>query len=35
VLTPEEVAATIVFLASGEASGISGEAVTVALAGPW
>jgi NAD(P)-dependent dehydrogenase (short-subunit alcohol dehydrogenase family) len=35
VVTPEEVAATIVFLASGAASGISGEAVTVALAGLW
>lgn len=35
VLTPEEVAETIAFLASTEASGVSGETVTVALAGPW
>jgi NAD(P)-dependent dehydrogenase (short-subunit alcohol dehydrogenase family) len=35
VLTPEEVAATIAFLASEEASGINGEAVTVALGGLW
>jgi NAD(P)-dependent dehydrogenase (short-subunit alcohol dehydrogenase family) len=31
VATPEEVAETIAFLASEEASGISGQAVTVAL----
>jgi len=35
VVTPEEVAATIAFLASNEASGINGEAVTVALGGVW
>lgn len=35
VLTMEEVAAVIAFLASEEASGISGEAVTVALGGLW
>ena len=33
VATPEEVAETIAFLASEEASGVSGEAVTVALGG--
>jgi NAD(P)-dependent dehydrogenase (short-subunit alcohol dehydrogenase family) len=31
LLTPDEIAATIAFLASSEASGINGEAVTVAL----
>jgi NAD(P)-dependent dehydrogenase (short-subunit alcohol dehydrogenase family) len=35
VVTAEEVAATITFLASEEASGINGEAVTVALGGVW
>lgn len=35
VVTAEEVAATIVFLASEEASGINGEAFTVALGGVW
>jgi NAD(P)-dependent dehydrogenase (short-subunit alcohol dehydrogenase family) len=35
VLSPEEVAAVIVFLASNEASGVNGEAVTVALGGVW
>jgi NAD(P)-dependent dehydrogenase (short-subunit alcohol dehydrogenase family) len=35
VLSPEEVAAAIVFLTSEEASGINGEALTVALGGPW
>jgi NAD(P)-dependent dehydrogenase (short-subunit alcohol dehydrogenase family) len=35
VVTPEEVAAAIVFLASEEASGINGEALTVALGGLW
>lgn len=34
-LEPEEVAATIAFLASHEASGINGEALTVALGGVW
>jgi NAD(P)-dependent dehydrogenase (short-subunit alcohol dehydrogenase family) len=33
VATPREVAETIAFLASEEASGVSGEAVTVALGG--
>jgi NAD(P)-dependent dehydrogenase (short-subunit alcohol dehydrogenase family) len=35
VVTPEEVAETIVFLAGEEASGINAEGVTVALGGPW
>jgi NAD(P)-dependent dehydrogenase (short-subunit alcohol dehydrogenase family) len=35
VVTPEEVAEVITFLASEEASGISGEAITVALGGVW
>ena len=35
VVTVDEVAATIVFLASREASGVSAEAVTVALGSPW
>jgi len=35
VLAPEEIAATIAFLASDEASGINGEALTVALGGLW
>src|SRR5919108_1221037 len=35
VVAPEEIAATISFLASEEASGINGEAVTVALGGVW
>ena len=35
VVTPEEVAATIAFLASEAASGINGEALTVALGGLW
>lgn len=35
IVTLEEVAATIVFLASEEASGINGEAITVALGGVW
>jgi NAD(P)-dependent dehydrogenase (short-subunit alcohol dehydrogenase family) len=35
VVTVDEVAATIVFLASHEASGVSAEAVTVALGSPW
>jgi len=35
VLTPEEIAATIAFLASDEASGVNGEALTVALGGLW
>jgi NAD(P)-dependent dehydrogenase (short-subunit alcohol dehydrogenase family) len=32
---PGEVAATIAFLASEEASGVNGEALTVALGGLW
>ena len=35
VLTPREVAETIAFLCSDAASGINGEAVTVALGGIW
>jgi NAD(P)-dependent dehydrogenase (short-subunit alcohol dehydrogenase family) len=35
VLTPEEVAGVIAFLASDEASGLSSEAITVALGGVW
>jgi NAD(P)-dependent dehydrogenase (short-subunit alcohol dehydrogenase family) len=35
VATPQEVAETIAFLASEESSGISGEAVTVALGSIW
>jgi NAD(P)-dependent dehydrogenase (short-subunit alcohol dehydrogenase family) len=35
VVTVEEVAAAIVFLASEEASGINGETITVALGGVW
>jgi NAD(P)-dependent dehydrogenase (short-subunit alcohol dehydrogenase family) len=35
VATPQEVAETIAFLASEESSGISGEAVTVALGSNW
>lgn len=35
VVTPEEIAATIAFLASEEASGINGEGITVALGGLW
>ena len=35
VVTPEEVAETIAFLASEEASGINAEGITVALGGPW
>jgi NAD(P)-dependent dehydrogenase (short-subunit alcohol dehydrogenase family) len=35
VVTPEEVAAAIAFLASDEASGINAEGITVALGGPW
>lgn len=35
VVAAEEVAAAIAFLASEEASGINGEALTVALGGPW
>ena len=35
VVAPEEIAATIAFLASDEASGINGEAITVALGGLW
>jgi NAD(P)-dependent dehydrogenase (short-subunit alcohol dehydrogenase family) len=35
VVTPEEVAETIAFLASEESSGVSGQAVTVALGSIW
>jgi NAD(P)-dependent dehydrogenase (short-subunit alcohol dehydrogenase family) len=35
VATPREVAETIAFLASEESSGVSGQAVTVALGGLW
>ncbi len=35
VVRPEEVAATIAFLASEEGSGINGQAITVALGGQW
>ena len=35
VVTPEEVAEVIVFLASEESSGVNGEAITVALGGIW
>jgi NAD(P)-dependent dehydrogenase (short-subunit alcohol dehydrogenase family) len=35
VVTPEEVAEVIAFLASEESSGVSGEAITVALGGVW
>ena len=35
VVTPQEVAEVIAFLASEESSGVSGEAITVALGGVW
>ena len=35
VVTPEEVAETIAFLASEESSGVSGEAIRVALGSVW
>ena len=35
VVTPEEIAETVAFLAGEEASGINGEGVTVALGGLW
>jgi NAD(P)-dependent dehydrogenase (short-subunit alcohol dehydrogenase family) len=35
VVTPQEVAEVIAFLASEESSGVSGEAITVALGGIW
>jgi len=35
VVTPEEVAEVIAFLASAESSGVSGEAITVALGSAW
>jgi len=35
VVTPEEVAETIAFLASEESSGVSGQAVTIALGSIW
>jgi NAD(P)-dependent dehydrogenase (short-subunit alcohol dehydrogenase family) len=34
-VTPEEVAETLAFLCSDEASGVNGEAVTVALGSIW
>jgi NAD(P)-dependent dehydrogenase (short-subunit alcohol dehydrogenase family) len=35
VVTAEEIAATVAFLASDEASGINAEGITVALGAPW
>jgi NAD(P)-dependent dehydrogenase (short-subunit alcohol dehydrogenase family) len=35
VVTPEEVAEVIAFLASAESSGVNGEAITVALGSIW
>ena len=35
VATPQEVAEMIAFLASEESSGVSGQAITVALGGIW
>jgi NAD(P)-dependent dehydrogenase (short-subunit alcohol dehydrogenase family) len=35
VVTPQEVAEVIAFLASEESSGVSGEAITVALGSIW
>jgi NAD(P)-dependent dehydrogenase (short-subunit alcohol dehydrogenase family) len=35
VVTPQEVAEVIAFLAAEESSGVSGEAITVALGGVW
>jgi NAD(P)-dependent dehydrogenase (short-subunit alcohol dehydrogenase family) len=35
VVAPEEVASAIAFLASEEASGVNGEAITVALGSLW
>jgi NAD(P)-dependent dehydrogenase (short-subunit alcohol dehydrogenase family) len=35
VATPREVAEMIAFLASEESSGVSGQAITVALGGIW
>ena len=35
VVTPQEVAEVIAFLASEESSGVNGEAITVALGGIW
>jgi NAD(P)-dependent dehydrogenase (short-subunit alcohol dehydrogenase family) len=35
VVTPEEVAEVIAFLASEESSGVNGEAITVALGSMW
>jgi NAD(P)-dependent dehydrogenase (short-subunit alcohol dehydrogenase family) len=35
VVSPEEVAELIAFLASEESSGVNGEAITIALGGIW
>ena len=35
VVTPAEVAEMIAFLVSEESSGVSGQAITVALGNPW
>jgi NAD(P)-dependent dehydrogenase (short-subunit alcohol dehydrogenase family) len=35
VLSPDEIAAAIVFLAGDGASGVNGEAMTIALGGTW
>ena len=35
VVTPQEVAEVIAFLAAEEASGVNGEAITVALGSSW
>jgi NAD(P)-dependent dehydrogenase (short-subunit alcohol dehydrogenase family) len=35
VVEPQEIAETIAFLCSEESSGVSGEAIVVALGSPW